>query len=126
MSTLANCWKKLLFDADLPVVDFAGFESEDFIKRFKAAGEEVSEENLEEWLAIDDAEYSSEVLTDAEIVESVLQPEKDDGNEEEDKSQTHKIPLSRARFYCDELLRFVSERETAMPKQGYEQLHIIR
>ena len=72
MSTLANAWKKLLFDADVPVVDFAGFESSDFISWFKKAGEEVTEDNLEEWLGIAEGVGSSEILTDAEIVDSVL------------------------------------------------------
>ena len=74
MSTLANVWKKLLFNADVPVVDFTGFETSDFINNFKRAGDEVSEENLEEWLNVDEGVGSSQVLTYAEIVDSVLQP----------------------------------------------------
>ena len=36
------------------------------------------------------------------------------------------MSLATARHHCDELLRFIGEREKVMPKQGYEQLRIIR
>ena len=84
MTTLANSWKRLLFDADVPVVDFTGFESEDFIKRFSSAGEDVTEENLEDWFGIDDQQGSSEILTDAEIVASVMEPRAVEDAEEDD------------------------------------------
>ena len=38
MSTLANSWEKLLFDADVPVVNFTGFESDDLIKGSRTLG----------------------------------------------------------------------------------------
>ena len=127
MSTLANAWKKLLFGADVPVVDFTGFETHDFINRFQKAGDEVSEENLEDWLGVDETVGSSEILTDAEIVDSVLHKNTVvDDDVEEEHPQPKKISLATARFYCDELLQFISEREEHLPKQGYEQLRILR
>ena len=127
MSTLANAWKKLLFDADVPVVDFTGFETSDFINNFRRAGNEVSEENLEEWLNVDEGVDASQVLTDAEIVDSVLQPATTEaGVEDEATTDGDLMSLAQGRYYCDELLRFVSQREPQMPKQGYEQVRIIR
>ena len=127
MSTLANSWKKLLFDADVPVVDFTGFEADDFIRRFRSAGETVNEENLEDWLGIDEQEGSSEILTDAEIVASVIDPA---ANEEEDDEDDVHVPgermsLAYGRNLCDELLTF-TEREPTMPKNSYENIRIVR
>ena len=127
MSTLANAWKKLLFDADVPVVDFTGFETSDFINNFRRAGDEVSEENLEEWLNVDEGVDASQVLTDAEIVDSVLQPATTEADvEDEATTDGNLMSLAQGRYHCDELLRFVSQREPQMPKQGYEQVRIIR
>ena len=41
VSTLANAWKRLLFDVDVPVVDFDGFKITDFARMFRAGGEDT-------------------------------------------------------------------------------------
>lgn len=127
-TTLANAWKKLLYDADVPVVDFTGFESNDFITAFRKAGETVTEPELEDWLDVDESVSASEILTDAEIVQSVLQPTQPADEDDDDPPPIikDKIPLSVGRRLCDDLLNFISEREQAMPKQAYEQVRIIR
>ena len=43
-TTLTNAWKHLLFDVDVPVVDFTGLEVQDFSHMFRAGGEELSSE----------------------------------------------------------------------------------
>ena len=70
---LANVWKKLLFEADAPLVDFTGFESNGFINKLKSAGETVIKPELEDWLAGDESANAVKILTDAEIVDSVQQ-----------------------------------------------------
>ncbi|MPC43890.1 hypothetical protein E2C01_037545 [Portunus trituberculatus] len=126
MSTLANAWKKILFDADVPVVDFKGFESHDFITRFAKAGEKVSEKSLEDWLSIEEAEEASEILTEAETVDCVLSTDNADEEENEDERPKKEVSLAKGRFYCDELLTLITEREKEMPKEAYEHLRIVR
>ena len=129
MTTLANSWKRLLFDADVPVVDFTGFETDDFIKRFQSAGETVNEEHLEEWLGIDEQEGSSEMLTDAEIVASVVDdPPVVEGEDDEDDVHVpgERMSLAVGRKLCDDLLTFISEREPTMPKHSYENIRPVR
>ena len=56
ISTMANCWKKLLQDVD-PELDFERFEAQDFQRIFQACGEkEVSLKDVENWLEENDTE----------------------------------------------------------------------
>ena len=67
ISTLANCWKKLLLDVD-PELDFKGFEAQDFHRIFQASGErEVSLDDVENWLEDNNAGPGYQVLTIGEI-----------------------------------------------------------
>ena len=70
ISTLANCWKKLLQDID-PELDF---EAQDFHRVFQACGErEVSLEDVKNWLEESDADPWHQVLMINEIADSVTE-----------------------------------------------------
>ena len=69
--TLANAWKKLIQDMDV-LVDFTGFEPEDFVAEMNCGGsDDVTEEDVIDWLQIDADDPGYHHMTDAEIAESV-------------------------------------------------------
>ena len=73
ISTLANCWKKLLLDVD-PELDFKGFEAQDFHRIFQASGErDVSLDDVENWLEDNNAGPGYQVLTIGEIADTVAE-----------------------------------------------------
>ena len=85
ISTLANCWKKLLQDID-PDLDFEGFEPKDFHRVFQACRErEVSLDDIETWLDDNDADLGHQVMKIDEIAGSVTEePVEDDSTSESD------------------------------------------
>ena len=67
ISTLANCWKKLLQDIN-PELDF---EPKDFRQVFQVCRErEVSLEDVENWLNDSDADPGHQVMTIDEIADT--------------------------------------------------------
>jgi hypothetical protein len=82
--TLTNGWTNLLQDME-PENDFRGFKTSDIHAFIKRAGEDVSENDIEQWLDNDDGDPSYQILSQEEIAECVLQgKEEDDDVDEED------------------------------------------
>ena len=129
-STLANAWKRLLYDVDVPVVDFTGFEVQDFARMFSAGGEEVGNDDVQTWLEIDEGDPGHELLSEEEIVEAVLKPSEQEEEEEEDSEEEENtcfsIKMSTAREYLDQLITFVDQRPKEFSIVDYDNLRIIR
>ena len=126
-STLANAWKRLLYDVDVPVVDFTGFEVQDFARMFSAGGEEVGNDDVQTWLEIDEDDPGHELLSEEEIVEAVLKPsEQEEEDSEEEENTCFSIKMSTAREYLDQLITFVDQRPKEFIIDDYDNLRIIR
>ena len=128
-STLANAWKRLLYDVDVSVVDFAGFEVQDFRRMFNAGGEDVANDNVQNWLEMDEGDPGQELLSEEEIIEAVLKPsqqeeEEEDSDDEENTCFT--IKMSTAREYLDQLITFIDQRPKDFSIVDYDQLRSIR
>ena len=108
-STLPNAWKRLLYDVDVPVVDFASFEVQDFRRMFNAGGEDVANDDVQNWLEMDEGDPGHELLSEEEIIEAILKPseqeEEEDSDDEDNTCFT--IKMSTAREYLDQLITFV-------------------
>ena len=88
-TTLANGWKDLLYDAEDVEYDFEGFETNKFHRELRKAGEEVSLEDVREWLEETEGDPGHHVMTEEEIAEDVLkddtiEKEEEDGGKESD------------------------------------------
>ena len=88
-TTLANAWKNFLYAAQDVAYDFKGFEPKDFHHVRRRAGEEVSLDDLREWLEETEDDSGHHVMTDEEIAEDVLkgdtiEEEEEDGGKEVD------------------------------------------
>ena len=80
-STLANGWNRLLHKSE-PVVDFVGFEADDFHQQFVRAGENTTVDDISNWLECDEGDPGQQVLTEEEIAAEVLHPDEGDGSED--------------------------------------------
>ena len=84
ISTLANCWKKLLQDID-PELDFEG---QDFHRVFQACGErEVSLKDVESWLEESDADPGHQVMMIDEIADSATEEAREDSSSSESEEE---------------------------------------
>ena len=81
ISTLVNAWKHLLFDVESPVDDFGGFEVQDFARMLASGGEEIPREEVASWLEVDKGDPGYHMLSEQEIVDSVLHGEEKDEDE---------------------------------------------
>ena len=82
VSTLKNCWKKLLDGVEM-VQDLERFEVEDYRTIYNRAGEQITENDDQDWLDCDEND-GCETLTRKEIVAEILHPEQ--LNEDKDES----------------------------------------
>ena len=117
-----------MFDVDVPVMDFSGFEVKDFTRMFCAGGEELLSEEVQSWLDMDEGDPGHELLSEEEIIQSVLQPaeeEKDDSDEKEN-STNFTIKLSTAHEYLDHLINLVDARPRDFNIVDYDHLRGIR
>ena len=128
VSTLANAWKRLLFDVDAPVVDFEGFEVSDFEKMFKTSGERAGEEDVRDWLEMDEGDPGHHLLTDTEIIEAVNNEGEviDDDSDDDDEVTTFSLKLSTARDYLDQLIQFVDTKSREFSLDDYHSLRSVR
>ena len=88
-TTLANAWKNLLYAAQDVAYDIEGLEPKDFHHVLARAGEEVSLDDIREWLEETEDDPGHHVMTDEEIAENVLkgdtiEEEEEDGGKESD------------------------------------------
>ena len=86
-TTLANAWKNLLYAAEDVEYDFKRFETNEFHRVFRRAGEEVFLEDARKWLEETEGDPGHHVMTDEEIAVDVLKgdtikEEEEDGGKE--------------------------------------------
>ena len=107
-STLANGWNRLLHKSE-PVVDFVGFEADDFHQQFVRAGENTTVDDINNWLECDEGDPGQQVLTEEEIAAEVLHPDEGDGSEDEDDDDSvpSRPTTSQARKAADILLEYL-------------------
>ena len=127
ISTLANCWKKLLQDID-PKLDFKGFEAQDFHLVFQACGEqEVSIEDVENWLDDSDADPGHQVMTLDEIADSVTEePVEDSSSSESEEEVVTKPKMVHVRESIDTLLQFIDGVKDKHIQGYYHHLRTLR
>ena len=112
-TTLSNAWNKLLVkkDDDPEMFDFEGFEgfeAVDFARLLRDAGEKATEEDIREWIEDNDEVGGHEVLTEEEIVASVVGGEEgSDAEEEDDVRSTRSYKMKDVRNEADLLLDYV-------------------
>ena len=109
-TTLTNAWKIFLYAAEDVEYDFEDFEHNDtcfFHRVLRRAGEEVSLDDLREWLEETEGDPGHHVMTDEEIDEDMF---KGDAIEEEDegKKSDVRIPkLSKVRIALDNIITHI-------------------
>ena len=105
-----NAWNPLLRGTEDNIADFTGFEVNDFKKDLEEAGETgPTATDVEEWLGRDDGDPGYEILSTAEIADSVLRPQEEEEEDDED-DDTPPMSLAAARTAADDLLRFIDEK----------------
>ena len=125
-STLTNAWKRLLYDVHVPVVDFAGFEVQDFRRMFNAGGEDVANDDVQNWLERDEGDPGHELLSKEEIIETVLKLSKQEEDSDKEENTCFTIKMSTAREYLDQLITFVDQRPKDFSIVDYDQQRSIR
>ena len=126
VSTLANAWKRLLFDVEAQVVDFDGFEVQDFARMLSSGGEETSQEDVGTWLEMDEGDPGHQLLSEKEIVDSVLHVEEEKDGDSDEETTMCSLKLSQAREYLDCLIKMVDARTRDFSLCDYENLRGIR
>ena len=125
--TLANAWKKLIQDMDV-LVDFTGFEPEDFVAEMNRGGsDDVMEEDVIDWLQIDADDPGYHHTTDAEIVESVsASQEVTEASDNEEMPDEDMPKLSRIRQCMDEVLKWLDRVHDRHVQKYYSKLRDFR
>ena len=121
ISTLANCWKKLLQDID-PELDFEGFKPKDFHRVFQVCGEREVSLDVENWLDDSDADPGHQVMTIDEIADSVT----DKSNSESEEVVITRPKMAHVRESIDTLLNFVDVAEDKQIQGYYHRLRTLR
>ena len=114
------------------MADFEGFESghevKDFYELLRKAGEDVTREDVQNWMDDSDTDPGYEVLTPDEIAAQVSQQDADEEEEEdaEDEVPYKKVKLATLRNHCDELLDYTEYSKLKEVSSFYSSLHMLR
>ena len=104
---LSNSWKRLIADEDTEV-NFEGCQAEDFLGLLRCGGEvSTSIDDITDWLDELDLDPGYEVLSEVDIVASVVISEEKSSDEEE-TMKVPKVKLSTLRTYIDALIDYSS------------------
>lgn len=128
MTTLSNCWKKLLTDEDTEL-DFLGFEPQDFHQTLQRAGDDnVTVEDVEDWLEENDADPGYQILSAEEIADSVVNPDPDESSSEGEEEVVAPVrpKMSDVREALDTLITFVDLDSNPEVQAYYEHLRTLR
>lgn len=126
VSTLANCWKKLLQDKDIEA-NFEGFEAEDIHRLLQRGGETgPSVDDVRDWLEEQEDDPGYQVMTEDDIVASVTNPEEENSSEDEDEVPVKKVKLSTLRTYIDALLDYTTYSTIPETSSHYGSLRMLR
>ncbi|XP_064419100.1 jerky protein homolog [Latimeria chalumnae] len=144
--TLRRAWRKLwpsvmFVDVSSDEEEFEGFnvkkkkntiaEILDVVHNVPSTNpvQNLSENDIEEWVEADKEVEVTHVISDVEIIDSVVNPEKpkesDKDSEEEDFSEEAKITWANAASAFDTLIKF-AERQHCYSAQEVMQLHILQ
>ena len=98
---LSNSWKRLIADEDTEV-NFEGCQAEDFLGLLRLGGEvSTSIDDITDWLDELDLDPGYEVLSEADILASVVVSEEEESSDEEETMKVPKVKLSTLRTYID-------------------------
>ncbi|XP_045104416.1 tigger transposable element-derived protein 7-like [Portunus trituberculatus] len=124
-TTFTNAWKKLMKDEDY-CADFEGFEATDFHQLLKKSGEEeVTVDDVDEWLEENDQTQGNEILNTEQIVAAVTGEESD--SEDSDSGEVKPtVKMSVVRECADVLLKFVEDCSRQDIQIHYDQLRLLR
>lgn len=104
----SNAWKKLLKDEDINF-NFEGFKAPDFHVLTRNGETEDTEDDMHQWLELNEEVEGHKILFDEEIVASVTGEESeasDDSRGEAD--DVSRVKVSHIRECADNLLKFVA------------------
>ena len=123
---LSNSWKRLIADEDTEV-NFEGCQAEDFLRMLQRGGEvSTSIEDVTDWLDELDLDPGYEVLSEADIVTSVVAGEEEESSDEEETMKVPKVKLSTLRTYVDALIDYSSYSQLPEMAHHYGNLRMIR
>ena len=84
----------------------------------ESEGEETSQQDVEAWLDLDEGDPGHHMLSEQEIVDSVLNVDSDDN----EGTTRFSLKLSQAREYLDQLIQMVDLRSSDFKIGDYENL----
>ena len=114
---LSNSWKRLIADKD--TVRFLGL--------LRRGGEiSTSIDDITDWLDKFDLDPGYEVLSEADIVASVVVSEEEESSDEEETMKVPKVKLSTLRTYIDALIDYSSYSQLPEMAHHYGNLRMIR
>ena len=123
---LSNSWKRLIADEDTEVI-FEGCQAEDFLGLLRRGGEvSTSIDDITDWLDELDLDPGYEVLSEADIVASVVVSEEEESSDEEETMKVPKVKLSTLWTYIDALIDYSSYSQLPEMAHHYENLRMIR
>ena len=107
-STFANAWKHLL-DGTAADQDFGGFETGDFNTHIARAGLPTDEDDVDNWLNVDEGDPGHQLLTQEEIIEEVVGGEMLQEDDDDDEGQARALipSLSVVRNSIDNIITYV-------------------
>ena len=126
--TQANAWKNLLYAAEDVEYDFKGFEPNDFHRVLKRAGEEVSLDDVREWLEETEGDLGRHAMTDEEIPEDIFKGDKiEEGEEDEGKELDVQIPkFSEVREALGSIITYIDLTADKESNQYYPYFRAFR
>ena len=127
--TLSNAWHRLLKDDKSALVDFTGFEPEDFMAYMNRGVDNMSEDDVIQWLETDDQDPGYQHLSEAEIAESVAVRSEEEVEEEaaDDTEVGPKLErLSSLRECCDKLMTWLEYTDEDTVQHTYAPIRYLR
>ena len=126
VSALSTSWNKLIADGDTKV-NFEGCQAEDFLHILQRGGEvSTSIDDITEWLDELYLDPGYEMLTEVDIVTSVVAAEKEKSSDEEEVMEAPKVKLSTLRTYIDALIAYSTYNQLPEMAHHYGNLRMIR
>ena len=124
-SVLANSWKKLL-EGENTETNFEGIEAVDFLHMLECGGEvAISIADVTDWLSELHLDPGYELLSEADIVSSVLGEEEKESTDDEEIAVPRK-KLSTLRTYVDALIDYSSYSQLPEMAHHYGSLRMIK
>ncbi|KAG7176901.1 Tigger transposable element-derived protein 7-like 54 [Homarus americanus] len=131
ISTLANCWKKLLLDTE-PELEFGGFEVTDFHQMLHLGGENnIITEDVETWLEENEGDPGYQMLSSEEIADAVCTVDKEnDDVENSDREEScvkmSNVKLSVVQESVNNILTYIDNTSSPQMHQYYEHFWTFR